>query len=159
MEARHARAPTGPAPRNGPGLSSGRLTLTSLRTAALLLWPGLALLVAASGCTATRLTPAGRAVRLTPDPEAVRACTRVATVYARRELNRPGYASSEEDVLRRLRNSAGAVGANTVLFDPNVPITVEDQSPELRTDRVPEDSPQFVGVAYSCPPAQGGAPS
>ena len=114
--------------------------------------------MAVSGCTATRLTPAGRAVRLTPDPEAVRACTRVATVYARRELNRPGYASTEEDVLRRLRNAAGVVGANTVLFDPSVPITAEPGVPGAREDRVPEDSPQFVGVAYACPPAQGGAP-
>jgi hypothetical protein len=122
-----------------------------LRTAALLL------LVGASGCVATRLTPAGRAVRLTPDPEAVRACTRIATVYARRELNRPGYATSEEDVLRRLRNAAGGVRANTVLFDPSVPITAERGSPGLRPDRVPEDSPQFVGVAYSCPTGQGGA--
>ncbi|HEX8386942.1 MAG TPA: hypothetical protein VF576_12205 [Rubricoccaceae bacterium] len=118
-----------------------------MRTAAALF------LVAVSGCTATRLTPAGRAVRLTPDPEAVRLCTRIATVYARRELSRPGYAASEEDVLRRLRNRAGAVGANTVLFDPSVPITVEGGAPGSRSDRVPEDSPQLVGVAFSCPPA------
>lgn len=119
-----------------------------MRTAALVLWPGLALLVAASGCTATRLTPAGRGVRVTSDPEAVRPCARIGTVEARRELNRPGYAASEEDVLRRLQNAAGAVGANAVLVDPAAEVT----APGSGQDRVPEDSPRLEGVAYHCPP-------
>lgn len=110
------------------------------------------LLVACSGCVATRLTPEGREVRVTSDPDDVRACTRIGDVEARRELNRPRYASSEEDVLRRLRNSAGAVGANVVLVDPSVPVEATYRNPSTAPDRVSETAPRYPGVAYRCPP-------
>lgn len=115
----------------------------------------LGVLVALSGCVATQLTPAGRAARVSEDPEAVRECDRIGVVEARRELNRGAYATRRADVLRRLRNRAGAVGGNVVLVDPEVPVEITYEDQASVSDRVSETAPTYSGIAYRCPSPAG----
>jgi hypothetical protein len=82
----------------------------------------------------TALTPAGRAVRLTANPDAVRGCKLLGEVRGADHVL-PGDAA-EQNADARLRNAAAALGANVVF---------------LTTSDIDRDGATFRGEAYACP--------
>ena len=71
-----------------------------------------------AGCVTTRLTPTGRNVRVTSNPEAVHGCTFLGAVKGADHMNGGivGQGAAEENANRRLRNAAALMGADTVLL-------------------------------------------
>ena len=73
------------------------------------------------GCVTTSLTPAGEKVRITANPDAVKQCRYIGEVMGRDRMN-GGFAgqwAAEENAVRRLKNRAAYMGADTVLMVTN----------------------------------------
>ena len=90
------------------------------------------------GCVTTQLTPAGRAVRLTSNPEAVSGCRLVGEIEGKDRVNGGmlGQGAAEENATRRLKNKAAEMGANVVL---------------LTTSSAGMGGARMLGEGYLCP--------
>jgi uncharacterized protein YbjQ (UPF0145 family) len=71
-----------------------------------------------TACVTTDLTPAGEKVRVTSNPDAVRGCTLVGEIVGRDRMNggMAGQGAAEENAMRRMKNQAAEMGADTVLM-------------------------------------------
>jgi hypothetical protein len=90
-----------------------------------------------TACITTRLTREGRPVRVTARSELVANCTKLGDVVGpgTKDAGILEQDAANESALRRLRNDAGKMGANTVL---------------LSARKTPADSAKR-GEAYVCP--------
>ncbi|HEV7488240.1 MAG TPA: DUF4156 domain-containing protein [Thermoanaerobaculia bacterium] len=79
---------------------------------------GWLLLLFATACITTQLTPEGMKVRVTSNPEAVHGCTLIGEVKGADHLNGGimGQGAAQETAMRELKNRAAAAGANVVLM-------------------------------------------
>ena len=106
------------------------------RRTSLLIVPTATLLVL-TACITARLTREGRAVRVAARSEQVANCTKLGDVVGpgTQDAGLLAQDAANESALRRLRNDAGKMGANTVL---------------LAARQTPADSAKR-GEAYVCP--------
>jgi uncharacterized protein YbjQ (UPF0145 family) len=76
------------------------------------------LLLFATSCVTTQLTPDGAKVRVTSNPEAVHGCALVGEVKGADHMNggTMGQGAAQETAMRELKNRAAAAGANVVLM-------------------------------------------
>lgn len=78
----------------------------------------LAALMLLSACVMTTLSPAGERVRLTSNPDVVAECDFLGEVTGSDGFNGgiAGQRAAEENAIRRLKNAAGALGADVVFL-------------------------------------------
>lgn len=69
-----------------------------------------------SGCVTTRLNEGAAAVRVTSNSDVVKDCAYIGFVEGKDHLNGGmlGQGAAEENALRRIRNEAQALGADTI---------------------------------------------
>lgn len=74
--------------------------------------------VALASCVTTKLTERGSLVRVTSNQEVVRGCRYVSEVRAQDRMNGGSFGqdAAEENTYNRLKNSAAAMDADTVLL-------------------------------------------
>lgn len=72
--------------------------------------------LALAGCVTTRLSQGGEQVRVTSNPDVVVGCQYLGPTEGRDRMNGGymGQGAAEENSMRRIRNSAAKMGANTV---------------------------------------------
>ncbi len=76
----------------------------------------LTILLSLTACSTASLSPGGSKVRLTSNPEVVRNCSYIGQVQGTDHLNGGllGQGVAEESAMRKIRNQAAEMGANTV---------------------------------------------
>lgn len=69
-------------------------------------------------CVNISMSPEGSKVRLTSNPETIRGCKYVALVKGTDHMNGglAGQGAAEENAMRKIRNKAAEIGADTVMF-------------------------------------------
>lgn len=69
-----------------------------------------------TACVTVSLSPEGSQVRLTSNPEVVRACSYIGQVQGTDHMNGglAGQGAAEENAMREIRNRAAQMGSNTV---------------------------------------------
>ena len=93
------------------------------------------------GCVTTRLTPEAELIRVTANPEAVRGCESIGIVKGADRLQGGvlGGGAAEENAMRRMKNAAAKLGANTILL--------------MSSRGTMGGGAANQGEAYKCPPA------
>lgn len=96
-------------------------------------------LLSLAACVTTRLTLDAQRVRLTDNPEVVKGCRFIANVEGSDRMNGGmlGQGAAEENAMRRMKNQAAELKANTIYL--------------TKSDGVKFSGSKQRGEAYDCP--------